>query len=246
MTAVLDKLVFVGDDPFEQYRAKTLWTKEPGTIQWLQENVREGDVFYDIGANIGCYTLVAAQLVGEKGHVFGFEPHVANAHSLLRNIMANGLSRRFTLVSSPLCASDVSSEFCYYRTEPGSSNSQFGVAEFAPAALEIKCGMRLDTFVWDRPDRFYPDLIKIDVDGLELAILRGGSKVLSGFLNEPSKAPRSVQVEMPPVDAESITALMQSHGYFKERIHYTSNGQQQIDKGVDPATVIHNAIFKKG
>ena len=48
--------------PNEHHRADTYATKEPETIEWLRDNLRDGDVFYDVGANIGLYSLYAAKL----------------------------------------------------------------------------------------------------------------------------------------------------------------------------------------
>jgi FkbM family methyltransferase len=230
--ATATELKFVGETQFERYRAKTLWTKEPGTIQWLRQNCREGDRVYDIGANIGCYTLVAAQLVGEHGRVWAFEPHVGTAHSLLQNIRANDLSGRVRVITAPLHNRVGFRDFSYGSMMAGSSDNQVDSGRLR-GAHELKYALTLDQFD-------AADLVKIDVDGNELKILQGGKQF---FTLAPS--PRSVQIEIPPVDAAAITALMQDYGYTLERIHYTMQVQQQINAGKDPLTVIHNAIFRK-
>ncbi len=71
------------ETPFEMWRARTLLEKEEGTVRWIRNSVRDGEVFYDIGANIGLYTLLAGYRVGAVGGVYAFEPHVANVQSLL-------------------------------------------------------------------------------------------------------------------------------------------------------------------
>jgi len=236
-TLINDGLRFVCSTEAELYRARTLLTKEPGTIQWLRENCREGDVVYDIGANIGCYTLFAARLVKETGTVFAFEPHVGNADSLLQNIAINELSERVFVLTVAINDRDGIGNFEYGSVTRGSSGSQFEPGSVTHLTVrELKMGYRLDALSGLR----FPNLIKIDVDGNELRILEGAKHLLAGV-----NAPRSIQVEMPPVDASAIEALMEDYGYTKERIHYTASGQQQIDEGADPSTVIHNAIFKK-
>jgi FkbM family methyltransferase len=230
--ATATELKFVGETQFERYRAKTLWTKEPGTIQWLREYCREGDTVYDIGANIGCYTLVAAQLVGATGRVYAFEPHVGSAHSLLQNIRANDLTDRVRVITAPLHSRVGFRDFSYGSMMAGSSDNQVDSGR-SRGAHELKYTLTLDQFD-------AADLVKIDVDGNELKILQGGKQF---FTLAPS--PRSVQIEIPPVDAAAITALMQDYGYTLERIHYTMQVQQQINAGKDPLTVIHNAIFRK-
>src|SRR2546430_8849931 len=61
----------------EQYRAETYASKEPETIAWLTEELREGDVFFDVGANIGLYSLYAAKL-RPSCRVYAFEPESHN------------------------------------------------------------------------------------------------------------------------------------------------------------------------
>jgi len=235
-TLINDGLRFVCSTEAELYRARTLLTKEPGTIKWLKDNCREGDVFYDIGANIGCYTLYAARLVGADGEVWAFEPHVGNAYSLLQNIRVNRMSDRVRVLTCPLNDVNRFERFRYGSIEAGSSGSEFGVTDVQDAE-EIKYGMTLDGLSYQYG---IPDLVKIDVDGNEQRILRGGRHFFSC-----ASPPRSVQVEMPPTDAATIESLMEEYGYVKERVHYTASGQQQIDKGTYPADVIHNAIFRK-
>jgi FkbM family methyltransferase len=68
-----------------------MFIKEPQTCEWIKSEVKAGQVFYDIGANIGIYSILAAKYVGGLGRVYAFEPHNANFSRLLDNIAANGL-----------------------------------------------------------------------------------------------------------------------------------------------------------
>ena len=72
-------------------RSMKLFIKEPGACGWIKNGVKPGDVFYDIGANIGVYTIFAAQCIGANGKVYAFEPHSANFTRLLDNIRINQL-----------------------------------------------------------------------------------------------------------------------------------------------------------
>ena len=93
---------FVCGNRKEAHRAATLWLKEPGTMSWLDENLRGGDVFLDIGANIGVYTLAAAQSVGATGTVSACEPHMRNRVARLKTVLANCLVAPVHLFTSPL------------------------------------------------------------------------------------------------------------------------------------------------
>lgn len=102
MTQTIERagLTFLCDDPIEVWRAETILEKEPGTIRWL-DRIQPGDVFYDVGANIGVYSLYAAKR-GAK--VYAFEPHALNALHLARNATMNGLD--ITVVQAVIGAYD--------------------------------------------------------------------------------------------------------------------------------------------
>ena len=63
---------------------------EPFEIEIVRQVVKKGDTAIDIGAMIGCYTLVFAKLVGDTGRVFAFEPEIENYEILKKNINING------------------------------------------------------------------------------------------------------------------------------------------------------------
>lgn len=65
---------------------------EPMETRLVRERLQEGDVFLDVGANIGWYTVLASPRVGAGGKVIAFEPDPANAAMLRRNVEANGLT----------------------------------------------------------------------------------------------------------------------------------------------------------
>jgi FkbM family methyltransferase len=225
-------VAFICDDPWEKMRALSLDTKEPGTIAWLRATLKPGDVFYDIGANIGCYSLVAAQLVGPTGHVYAFEPHVFNAASLLRNIQVNGMQEVITVVTTPLDDDASMQPFHYTSLRPGSSGHQFGTVG---AVSVLSASIRLGAL----GDVRRPDVIKIDVDGNELRVLRGLAFAM------PLERPRSVQVEMAPASSGAIISFLQERGYSLTRRHYTHAGQQAIDRGADATRITDNAIFER-
>ncbi|CAN7467836.1 FkbM family methyltransferase [Agrobacterium tumefaciens] len=65
---------------------------EPWVTTFLQKNLKKGDVFFDIGANCGFYTLLAAHIVGEQGFVLGAEPQIALHSRLIKSVAVNGFS----------------------------------------------------------------------------------------------------------------------------------------------------------
>lgn len=227
-------------DPFEVWRVNTLMTKEEGTLRWLQ-TITSGDVVYDVGANIGLYTLLAALWAR---NVYAFEPHAANAGRLLRNISLNQLGHKVQVITSALHDVEAFLPFNYLKHNPGSSGSQLGNVSlesggyFTPSATELKHAIPLDRLVDD--GLVSPaTMIKIDVDGNEPSVLRGMRKLLEG------PWVRSVQVEIhPKTDAEIVGFMAGCHFTLVER-HHTSNGRVAIAQGAQPTNIPHNAVFER-
>ena len=134
----------------ELWRVSSIYLKETGTVEMIRQELREGDVFCDIGANIGLYSLMAAARVGDSGQVYSFEPLAANFASLVENIRRNGFAGRMTPFSLALTDVPGVFPFHYITTEPGSSGSQLHEAvdmheaAFNPVVSEMKFGTSLD------------------------------------------------------------------------------------------------------
>lgn len=227
--------------PLEKWRAQTLFTKEPGTIRWIVDTVKRGDVFFDIGANIGQYTIMAAK---RGATVVAFEPHIFNAASLMVNLQKNGLTAAdVRVITSALdCEEDGFLDFNYQRMMAGSSGSQLGhtTAEtgeiFAPEMVELKHCISVDRLVTSNvlPP---PQVVKIDVDGNELRVLEGMVAVLGSI--------RSLQVESHPKTWRQVTTFLADHGFTEAMRHHTAFGQAEIDKGTDPSKVFCNIIYQR-
>ena len=164
------------------YRARTFSSKEPETLEWIDGFV-EPDVLWDIGANVGLYSLYA----GKKHpgiRIYAFEPSILNLELLARNIDANGLSETVTIVPLPLFDSMQEDVFKVQLAERGGALSAFSVDygyDNKPFDVALKykvIGIGLDDIIelfgLDQPNH-----VKIDVDGIEHLILSGGKRVLS-------------------------------------------------------------------
>jgi FkbM family methyltransferase len=233
------------ETPLETWRARTLLEKEEGTVRWIRTCVKAGDVFYDIGANIGLYTLLAGRRVGAGGMVYAFEPHVANVHSLLHNVALNEIGGQVKVLSCALHEQEGFFDFNYYAADPGSSMSQLNDVRdsndqpFRPQFAEYKYAVPLDKLVCSgvvRP----ADHIKIDVDGNELLILRGMRSLLTG-----STPPRTIQVEINSRHKQELYALLSELGYALTEKHFTLHGKKALAQGIDPESVGYNALFRK-
>jgi FkbM family methyltransferase len=188
--------------------------KEPETIAWIEAYVRAGDVVYDIGANVGAYSLVVDRYTGGAAKVYAFEPGAATFRQLTRNIELNGSSAR--VIALPIALSDGTGlgMFNYSSTEPGAARHALGMAvdslgrAFEPAMRQYVLQFSLDEFIGTFSIES-PQHVKIDVDGPELEILRGAQRTLR------DSALRTVMIEVEPTTemAAAIVALLENCGF---------------------------------
>ena len=158
---------------------------EPKTTEYLRQHLRPGAVFADVGANHGYFTILAAALVGEGGHVFAFEPNPPVYDQLITHVRLNGFERRVVPLQQALA--DATSERTRLFVSQFGGNS--GLSSLTPAASTIAEGglsperailVRTETF-----DRWLAtsgvgrvDLVKIDTEGSEAQVVRGMSDAL--------------------------------------------------------------------
>jgi len=165
------------------WRADTLLTKEPDTIAWL-DSLPENSVLWDVGANVGVYTLYAARA---GCRVIAFEPCINNYELLCRNLALNGLEERtqaFCLAFSDTTRTGVLN---LPSTQAGSALLQFGERQDTVEVLnqqaavvfrQMSLGYAPDEFL-AAFDPSFPAAMKIDVDGLEHAIIAGAAKIFT-------------------------------------------------------------------
>lgn len=179
-------------------RLRTLFSKEPITLAWI-DTFAEGETLYDIGANVGMYTVYAAIMRNAK--VYAFEPEALNYAELNKNIFLNQLHER--VLAYCVALSDVDKLDRLLLSDFGlgisyhdfAENSWTADKEFAPDWKVSKEGRRTQGCVGHRLDSLVanglplPHHIKIDVDGLEHRVVEGmidmlGQKLLKTVLIE--------------------------------------------------------------
>ncbi len=147
--------------------------KEPATQRWLEGIAEDhpGAVLWDVGANIGLFTLLA----GRMGlNVVAFEPLLTSQHLLQLSIPLNGLER--SIISIPIGLSHRTSATDFYirSARAGISGSSIGVNAGKSQYHVTTLSMSGDDVRNVLPNRFCsPTAIKLDVDGIELQILEG-------------------------------------------------------------------------
>ncbi len=175
-------LTFYTPNEVCRYRADTFSTKEPETLEWIDRYGGDG-ALYDIGANVGLYSIYYAKV--HAGNVYVFEPSVLNLGLLAKNISLNHLSERVVIVPNPLSSANQVAQFNMSMLDEGGSMSTFGVQTghdgqaLATQLAYATTGMTLDFMVDQGLVPQPPALMKIDVDGIEHLILQGAQKVLN-------------------------------------------------------------------
>ena len=166
-----------------EYRARTLFSKEPETISWI-DSFPLNSVLYDIGANVGLYSVYAAK--SRNSRVLAFEPSFLNLELLFRNIQTNNLQDKITIF--PLSLSNSNKIENFYMQDGdniwgGAHNSSGSNITYDGKFMEnfvtssqITISLDLLVEVFQLPT---PNYIKIDVDGIEKIILQGALKSLS-------------------------------------------------------------------
>ena len=175
--------IFVESD-IERYRAETFETKEPETIAWIQEFIKDRETFLDVGANIGIYSLYMAALHKET-FTIAFEPFLPNLIRLEENIKLNGLEN-IRAFHAGFSNQTRMVNFYSPKIETGTSGGQVGTTigedgkKFNYLSVQqIPC-YRMDDFfyIFKIPA---PNHIKIDVDGQEEQVIIGGLNCISSY-----------------------------------------------------------------
>jgi FkbM family methyltransferase len=201
-------------------RAKNLLTKEIETINWI-DSFDPNDIFYDIGANIGAFSLYSSTKCKQ---VLAFEPHFMNYDILNKNIHLN----EFKNVKAYCLAFSDQMEIGtleHYKISAGSSTSQFNKTtdhlgqKFKSRFSQGMISLSLDDFISKVEDNVFPSHIKIDVDGLEENIISQMERTL--------KNPRlkSILIEITEIEetGDRIREILNSHNFTVFKTESTSN-----------------------
>ena len=167
-----------------EYPRRLACQKEPWTVKWIEEFVKPSHVLYDIGANVGAYSLVAAKRTRGQARIFAFEPAFPNFPQLCRNILLNGCQNSIVPLPFALGGTSRLEYFNYADLQHGSALHTLGEQldykgqPFTPLYRQPMLTYAID----DLLDTFHlpvPHHVKIDVDGTEMDVLRGATKTLT-------------------------------------------------------------------
>jgi FkbM family methyltransferase len=187
-------------------------TKFDTIFAFLKTYLQEGMVFVDVGANIGSHAINAARLVSRTGSVFAFEADPDTYHLLAENIKSNDLRN---IVLKQTCVSDHVGALSFYKHRDSAKSSIVDRGE------KLSVTLPSDTLNNLIPANTKIDVLKVDVEGAELSVLRGAHEIFNDH-----RRPSVVIIEVFDVrdntdKSEGIREVLEGYGYS----FYLFNGQ---------------------
>jgi len=148
---------------------------EPSSFKFFRRHCRSGDTVLDIGAHMGLFSVLAARCVGRNGRVFAFEPTPSTRRVLQKVVALNGCSHIVQVRGEAISGS--SGEAIFHDTGDAVSNANSLIP-----SQRSHAGIRVATLTIDdlvRQRALTPQVLKIDVEGAEAAVLRGATQTFA-------------------------------------------------------------------
>lgn len=219
------KNIFINLESHREFLRLRYFAKEyKTTSKWIEEYIQKGDVFYDIGANVGGYSLICHAKTDGDCLCYAFEPSFSTFAELCKNVFINGCQDKIIPLNIALSDKTELFPFLYSSIAPGVAGGGHGIKghpgehrkgkeKSGPKLARVHGHLHMMLFKLDdliaqfqlRP----PSHIKIDVDGSERFVLKGALSTLKN-LNL-----KSVQIEIhPQFDPDNeILAIMTDAGF---------------------------------
>lgn len=206
--------VFDVSHPRLFFRVRSFAQQEPEMLKWIDDQVNDGEVLFDVGANIGHVSLHAARR-GAK--VYAFEPDALTLASLNKNIQMNALDQRVKAI--PIAASDIKgiSDLYMRNFVPGNAYNTFGRnmdyrgnmfgAVFSQGAV----GYTLDGCCSDLGLPM-PHHVKIDVDGNEAKVIGG----MDGILRSEHLKTVCIEITRAFSEHSKVIEDLKAHGFVEQ------------------------------
>ena len=191
-----NKVIFFIPNKLTEWRVDTIFKAEPETLNWIDNfNTNEKIIFWDIGSNIGLYSIYAA-LKHSDIEVVSFEPSTSNLRVLSRNISINNLENKIKINQFPL--TDKENKYLMMQEgqfiEGGALNSFNENYDFEGNKFQSSQNYKIYgtsiNYILKNNFLNIPNYIKIDVDGIEHLILKGASN----FLNHKNIKSFSIEI----------------------------------------------------
>ncbi|MBK1646841.1 hypothetical protein CKO25_19825 [Thiocapsa imhoffii] len=182
---------------------------EKETASWLLSQLSEGGVFFDVGANYGYFTLMGGSVVGDGGKVFSFEPIPTNSQIIKEMAMMNGFAH---VKIVPVAVSEAAGTV-EFAVETNNANSHIASFELPHASSNVLETVSVQTISLDEfceENTVFPEVIKCDVEGAEVAVLSGAKMLLEKKKSKWIISTHSKELE------ERCRKIMEEADYFVE------------------------------
>jgi FkbM family methyltransferase len=192
---------------------------EPASMRTLQRFLFPGAAFFDIGANVGVFTLAGSRRVGSTGHVYAFEPSSRERATLEKNVALNGCGN-VTVI--PSAAGDRSGT-AILRVAAGQHRGQntlaptFAYPNVHMERVETVTLVTLDE-LWKAQAVRRPDVLKIDAEGSELQVLRGAESLLRNTMPVVMFEINDALLEASGASRAAIERFLTALGYRLHRL----------------------------
>jgi FkbM family methyltransferase len=238
------KVKFFTPNQITKWRVKSLYSKEPETLEWIDKfsKINNEIIFWDVGANIGLYSIYAAQ-IHKNIKIYSFEPSTSNLRILSRNISINNLENKITINQFPLI--DVKNSFLEMNEpefiEGWAMNTYGEPVDYKGKHFKTNqkyriFGTNIDYLIENNILKI-PNYIKIDVDGAEDQIIKGGMKFLK------HKNIKSIAIELNEEylsQYENVFDLLHKSNFtFKQKKH------AKIYDSDEKFSKLYNFVFEK-
>lgn len=194
--------------PDSSWGGLVIYTRLPEyyEMNFVKKIIRNDDIFFDVGSNLGSYSLIAAS-TSHNSKVYAFEPSKKAYNRLLENLKLNGYGDRIKTFN--YAVSDKSSQLGF-TDDPRPEISH--ISYFQKMVSRKVKAVSLDDFISNLSIKKIK-LIKIDVEGYEYMVLKGASKILRKsivdyFLIEINKDSFKYKI-----DPDKIFSFLKSYGY---------------------------------
>jgi FkbM family methyltransferase len=209
-----------------------LGTYELPVQQALSNYLKSGDVFYDIGANVGFFTVLAAKLVGSSGKVYAFEPDRQNADCIRHNIQLNQFNNT-AVWQKAVSHTTGTGELLLAEYSGGHTLSVVDRPPDLAGSITVEL-VSIDDLI-SQGKLTPPNLVKIDVEGAELDVLRGMIQTIKQYQPIIIYEVDAAKQDSFQQKNESIEALIYSLDY---KIVPLENSYQEINWHVGHAIAI--------
>lgn len=193
-------------------------TKE---TRFFERSIKEGDICFDVGANVGYYTNLFASLTGMAGKVFSIEPVIRNVRLIELATAINQTDDIVTVLHAGASSKDEEVNFSF---DGDSSYASVKVDDGKNASVAIQC-KKIDS-IFTEYNLLKIDILKMDVEGWEFRALQGMKEVLA----DPKKQPRLMMIELYSdhlkkysSSIEDICDFLSCYGYAP---HFLGNAKQ--------------------